>query len=443
MRYHSTIDLNQPIQTTVGLNCQVESFLGSGGQGEVYRARLGDRAVALKWFHPYYIDQDRQLRQRLSEIVAVGAPNDNFLWPIAIATQGEGFGYMMRLREPHYRSLVDWVRRRVDLTFQVLTTSALELADSFLQLHACGLCYRDISFSNVFFNPRTGRVLIADNDNVTIDGSAQGGILGTPDFMAPEVVRRESLPSRETDLYSLSVLLFYLLHVHHPLYGKRVLSIPCLDLPARMDLCGTAPTFIFDPDNDANAALPRSSADPNGEAGANAIAFWSLYPQFLKDLFLQSFTVGLHDPQARVRESVWRSAMVRLRDSILHCPTCQAENFYDIQLLKAGRDLGHCWRCQTPLPTPPRLRTGSSLVVLNADTLLYPHHLDRDRLYDFSTPMVQVSQQAQGLMLRNLSSQPWITQVGDRSQTIDPQHSILLQSGLKINFGNTEGEIRL
>ncbi|MCU0550215.1 MAG: protein kinase [Leptolyngbya sp. Prado105] len=443
MRQVFNLDPNQPIQTSTGLPCRVEEFLGSGGQGEVYRARLGDRAVALKWFHAYYIYQDKGLQKRLNGIVEVGAPNDQFLWPIAIATQGEGFGYLMQLREPDYRSLVDWVKRRVDLKFQTLTTTALELADSFLQLHTQGLCYRDISFSNVFFHPKTGRILIADNDNVAIDGSQQGGILGTPDFMAPEIVRREALPSQDTDLYSLAVLLFYLLHVHHPLYGKRVLEISCLDLPARMQICGNAPRFIFDPTDDSNSALPRSGIDPDGEAGANAIAFWSLYPQFLKALFIQAFTIGLHDPKERVRESIWRSAMARLRDSILHCPACGAENFYDVKLLKAGGTPGNCWRCQTALRIPARIRIASMIVMLNSDTVLYPHHTDPRRTYDFSTPVALVRSNAGEITLKNVSQQRWITTIDNRIEPIDPQRSITLQTGLKINFGNTEGEVRL
>jgi serine/threonine protein kinase len=44
-------------------------------------------------------------------------------------------------------------------------------------------------------------------------------VLGTPRFMAPEVVRREAAPSDQTDRYSLAVLLFYLLMGGHPLDG--------------------------------------------------------------------------------------------------------------------------------------------------------------------------------------------------------------------------------
>ena len=50
------------------------------------------------------------------------------------------------------------------------------------------------SFGNAFFDPDNGDVLIADNDNVSVDGAGVLGVLGTPRFMAPEVVRGEAVP---------------------------------------------------------------------------------------------------------------------------------------------------------------------------------------------------------------------------------------------------------
>src|SRR5581483_632859 len=163
-------------------------------------------------------------------LVKQGPPNDRFLWPIELAETGEpatvpGFGYVMPLREARYRGIIDLMKRRVEPSFRALATAGLELAHSYLQLHARGLCYRDISFGNVFFDPESGEVLICDNDNVAVDGQASAGVLGTPRFMAPEVVRGEALPSTQTDLFSLAVLLFYLFMVHHPLEGAREAAI--------------------------------------------------------------------------------------------------------------------------------------------------------------------------------------------------------------------------
>jgi serine/threonine protein kinase len=184
---------------TSKMPCVAEKFLGGGGQGEVYKADLGGKKIALKWYFP--ASADSRTISGLGNLVKKGPPTDKFLWPIELtqAKDVPGFGYIMPLRGPQYISIVDLMKRRAEPTFRAIATAGLSLADSYLELHAKGLCYRDISFGNVFFEPNTGEVLICDNDNVAIDGQAQGGVLGTPRFMAPEIVRCEALPSMQTD----------------------------------------------------------------------------------------------------------------------------------------------------------------------------------------------------------------------------------------------------
>lgn len=432
---------DQSVRTeTSGAVCTVERFLGGGGQGEVYRASLGNTPVALKWYFPH--QATREQRAALQTLIGAGAPNNKFLWPLELVSAPgvSGFGYVMPLREPRYKGIVDLMKRRTEPSFRVLATAGLELADSFLQLHARGLCYRDISFGNVFFDPDSGDVLICDNDNVTVDGKTRGGVLGTPRFMAPEVVRGDALPSTQTDLFSLAVLLFYMFMVHHPLEGKAEAAIRCFDLPAMTKLYGTDPVFVFDPNNDSNRPLPGYHD--------NVIAFWPIYPQFLRDLFTRSFSQGLHDPvHGRVRESEWRAAMVRLRDSIIYCPHCAAENFYDADVLAAGGSPAPCWACGKEVPTPPRIRINKQVVMLNYDTKLFPHHLDSERLYDFAQPAAEVTRHPTDPNiwgLKNLSQEKWVSTTAEGSvKDVEPGRSVTLAAGTKISFGKSEGEIRL
>jgi len=433
----------QSVQTaTSKMTCTVEAFLGGGGQGEVYRASLDGQKVALKWYFPTQATTEQ--RAALEVLVKKGPPTDRFLWPMELcdAPDVTGFGYVMPLRPPRYKSIVDLMKRRVEPSFRALATAGLQLADSFLDLHAMGLCYRDISFGNVFFDPGSGEVLICDNDNVAVDGQGEAGVLGTPRFMAPEIVRGEALPSSRTDLFSLSVLLFYMLMVHHPLEGRRETEIKCLDLPAMNRLYGTDPLFIFDPNDDSNRPVPG--------VHENALAFWPLYPQFVRDLFTEAFTDGLRDPEnGRVRESEWRAAMVHLSDSIYYCANCGMEAFYDIHALRAaGGGLGECWSCGHQLVLPPRIRIGDAVVMLNFDTRLYPHHVDASRLYDFSTPVAEITQhptKPQIWGLRNLSQEKWTvtTNEGQSFSDVPPGRSVTLTVGTRINFGKSEGEIRV
>jgi eukaryotic-like serine/threonine-protein kinase len=427
---------------TSKMTCTVEAFLGGGGQGEVYRATLDGQEVALKWYFPAQATVEQ--RAALEVLVKKGPPTERFLWPMELCDSPDvpGFGYVMPLRAPHHKSIVDLMKRRAEPTFRALATAGLQLADSFLDLHAMGLCYRDISFGNVFFDPDSGEILICDNDNVAVDGQGEAGVLGTPRFMAPEIVRGEAMPSSRTDLFSLSVLLFYMLMVHHPLEGQRETEIKCLDLPAMNKLYGTDPLFIFDPQDDSNRPVPG--------VHENALAFWPLYPQFVRDLFTKAFTDGLKDPEnGRVRESEWRATMVHLRDSIYYCANCGMEAFYDVHALRAhGGDAGTCWSCGHQLTLPPRIRIGDAVVMLNYDTRLYSHHVDATRLYEFGTPVAEIVQHPTNPQiwgLRNLSQDKWTVTMNDGQSFSDVPsgRSVTLGVGTRINFGKSEGTIRV
>ncbi|MEN8215885.1 MAG: protein kinase [Pseudomonadota bacterium] len=431
---------NQQAQLDSNLTCQVEQILGGGGQGEVYQADLNGKPVALKWYYPQQATHAQ--RAALEMLIKSGAPNDKFLWPLDLATipDVKGFGYIMPLRESRYKSINDLMKGRIDPTFRALATAGLELAHSFLQLHTKGLCYRDISFSNVFFDPDTGEIRICDNDNVTVDGKASGGVLGTPRFMAPEIVRGVATPSTQSDLFSLAVLLFYILIIHHPLEGKNESKIKCFDLPAMNKLYGTEPVFIFDPNDKSNRPV-QGYHD-------NAIIYWPIYPQFIRDLFTKAFTKGIRDPKnGRVRESEWRATMLRLRDSIIYCGYCGFENFYDIDSLKTSSKLNPCWNCQKPLKTPPRIRIGRHIVMLNHDTQLFPHHIEPQKTYDFSQPIAAVKQHPKNPNiwgLKNLSAKKWVVTTAEGStKDVTSGQSVTMAAGTTINFGKTKGEIRL
>ncbi len=411
----------------------IDTYLGAGTQGEVYRAHANGQEVAIKWYFPHYIQNDQQLWQRLENAVRKGSPDNNFLWPLELVMQKKGvsFGYVMPLRPSNFKSIVDLMLRRAEPSFYALISACLQLSESFLQLHAKGFCYRDINFNNVFFDPNTGDILICDNDNVDVNG-ATGAINGTPRFMAPELVRGDSPPNTESDLFSLAILLFYMLMLHHPLEGKKEASIRCFDQSAMNKLYGTEPLFIFDPQDKSNA--------PVFGLHDNALVYWTLYPQFLRDVFTRAFTLGINDQHGRIRENEWRVILINLRDSIFYC-RCGGQNFYDVN------NVNHCWACNKPLVYPPRLHINNAVVMLNHDTMLYPHHTDQTQKFNFSKPQAAVNRHPQDPNrwgLQNIGSSAWTITLPDNSvKTVDPQRSVNLAAGISINFGNTTAEIRV
>ncbi|HNQ71520.1 protein kinase domain-containing protein [Mesotoga prima] len=420
--------------------CTVEEFIGGGGQGEVYKV-IGDQNYAVKWYFPEYLREDTDLKRRIETLINYGAPDENFLWPLDLMISAEeqeetekSFGYVMLLRQQRFKSFKDFINVKVHPKFRTLASIGYELARSFLDLHAKGLSYKDINFGNVFFDPDTGEIRICDNDNVDED-KAPGTIIGTPKFMAPEIVRGEAGPSSYTDLYSLAVLLFYLLMANHPLEGNLDSKIQCFDLEEQQKLYGEHPVFIYDPEDDSNR--------PDPERHKNVIRLWDFYPRFIRKLFEQAFTTGLTNPESRIRESEWKNALIRLKDSIHYCSNCSEEIIHDFE---NSDETSVCWFCKKPLASQMYLEIGSQKIIINHDTELFLHHVDKDQQFEFSEPIAKVVRHPNDPSrsgFRNLSDSEWKVAASGKEFTIEKGRATVLVPDMEINFGKQTGTIKV
>lgn len=417
----------------------LRDVLGAGGQGAVYAVECEGARLALKWYHPHVLNVDVSLRDRLTRAVHRGPPDNTFLWPMDfVEIRGQpSFGYLMPLRASHLRCMRDLIARppqRLELDLATRLTVCVRIAESMLALHAKGFCYQDINFGNVFLDAETGEVCICDNDNVDVDG-IPGGVYGTRKFMAPEVVRREALPSTRTDLFSMAVLFFYVLIGWHPLEGRREAELPMLDAASELALYGTAPRFIFDPDNAANGPVPGYHD--------GVVARWRTLSGPLQALFVRAFGIGLMSPEARVLETEWIAAMAQAMTAIQRCPSCGNEHMFDPRAPRGAARA--CVACRHPLPEPAHLLIGRQAVVLDAGGTV-PHYAiaggrpDRRRTagaieHHPADPAV--------VGLRNATTWPWKLRLPDgRAATIQPERTFRLIDGAEIDFGGRKGRVR-
>ena len=413
----------------------VKKLLGAGGQGEVYDVETGGKHYALKWYYKHTATESQKLI--LDNLIAKGKPDQSFLWPedLIYKNDGEPFGYIMELRPARYKSIVDLMKRKADPSFYTLCKIAYNATRGYQKLHETGYSYRDISFGNLFFDPDTGEVLICDNDNVSVNGKDDSSVYGTPRFMAPEIVLGKVKPSRNTDLFSLAVLLFYIFMLNHPLEGKLEAEIKCLDIHAMNRLYGTNPVFIFDPNNKTNRPV-KGYQD-------NALIYWDLYPADLKALFVQAFTVGIETPARRVTENKWLETFANLMHGIMICPDCGAEVFYDES--KEQQGVAHtCWGCQKSIAVPAKIVIGKNKVILNANSNLCAHHIYNN--FDIDTVVGTVVQNPNNPNLwgiRNEDKVNWTYEKADGTQIpVAPGRTAGIASGVKIRFGQCVGEFK-
>jgi DNA-binding helix-hairpin-helix protein with protein kinase domain len=254
--------------------------------------------------------------------------------------------------------------------------------------------------------------------------------------MAPEIVRQEALPSSRTDLWSLSVLLFCLLILHHPLEGQNELAESTLtDLAAARELYGERPVFIFDPNDDSNR--------PDATAHPNAVLLWPFYPAFIRELFVRAFTDGIRDPMhGRVAESEWRAAMARLLDCVTACETCGASAYADPR----SSETPACWRCTAALRPSYLELTSRDAVVLREGAHLFRHHVELSAPYNFRQPFGTIRRHPShpGLLgLSNRSSRPWrSTRPGREPVDVPPGAVVGLAAGTVIDFGTAKATVR-
>jgi DNA-binding helix-hairpin-helix protein with protein kinase domain len=424
--------------------CIVRELLGEGGQGEVYLVTVGNEERALKWYNDLVLRVDQSLQRRLQLAIDMGAPSPHFLWPQELVTdpQHRRLGYVMRLRRKGTVKMQALLAQEVRPSFRTIAFAGWQLTDALFALHGLGLAYRDMNAGNIFVDPRRGQVEVCDNDNVDIDG-APSVIGGVMEYQSPEVVLRHAGPSRASDLHSLAVMLFRMLHIGHPLVGAREAEFANLADPKVMRrLYGSEARFVFDPIDASNRPTP--------EAHGPVLGHWAIYPQTLRDLFTRAFTVGLYDPASRVQESEWRRALRMLHDAILTCPACGAQNFHDPQRKSAAA----CWGCGRPLPGAP-LRLGlrrrnagrgevpDHVIVIEPGACIFADQFGLAKMNPQAVVAEVMPSPGQSApRLRNFSDVSWTVQDIAGSRSIHSGEEVLVVPGLRLAVGDIVGTVR-
>jgi tetratricopeptide (TPR) repeat protein len=228
---------------------EILATLGEGGMGEVYRARdsrLG-REVAIKILQHGFSNSDGWARFEREARAASALSHPNIC---AVYDVGEADGRPFLVLE-----LIEGVTLRHYIDNQPMEASAvlavaIQIADALEAAHAKGIVHRDIKSSNVMIAGRR-HVKVLDfglAKQTAVAGVADaatreqltmaGAVVGTPHYLAPELLRGAPADAR-SDVWAFGVVLYEMLAGHVPFrgstpfaIGEAIVSEPLPPLPA-------------------------------------------------------------------------------------------------------------------------------------------------------------------------------------------------------------------
>ena len=231
---------------------EVQAPLGAGGMGEVYRARdtrLG-RDVAVKVL-PANLSSNPELKQRLErEAKAISSLNHPNICTLHDVGSQDGVDFLV-MEHLDGETLADRVQRGA-MPFDEALKIAIQIADALDKAHARGVVHRDLKPANIMltrsgaklmdfglakpvpgmasaasvgpFTPSTPTVnlaaLSADASNLT----QKGTVVGTFQYMAPEVLQGAEADAR-SDVFSFGCVLYEMFTGRRAFEGKSQLSV--------------------------------------------------------------------------------------------------------------------------------------------------------------------------------------------------------------------------
>ena len=203
-----------------GTAARIIEQVGRGTFGDVYRAwdtRL-DREVALKILRRHESTGDS------TTVIEEGRLLARIRHPNVVTVYGAEringrVGVWMEF--VHGSTLEDELREHGPFDVDRLVLIALELGDALAAVHRAGLLHRDVKTHNVM-RDRDGRLLLTDfGSGELLESGLAATAVGTPLFAAPEIVGGHPA-TRQSDIYSLGVLLFRLATGRYPVEGRTL-----------------------------------------------------------------------------------------------------------------------------------------------------------------------------------------------------------------------------
>jgi Tol biopolymer transport system component len=222
---------------------EIQSPLGAGGMGEVYRARDTrlDRTVAVKIL-PSHLSENPEAKQRFDQeartISSVNHPNICTLYDVG---HQNGIDYLV-MEYLEGETLADRLRKGPLPIDQVLRY-AVDICEGLDKAHRCGVVHRDLKPGNIMLTKVGAKLMdfglakasvasAAAASNLTMTSAtppgshpltAQGTVVGTFQYMSPEQVEGKPADAR-SDIFALGAVLYEMTTGRRAFEGKTATS---------------------------------------------------------------------------------------------------------------------------------------------------------------------------------------------------------------------------
>jgi serine/threonine protein kinase/lipoprotein NlpI len=200
---------------------EIESMLGRGGMGEVYKAQdktLG-RFVALKIMRSAALDETNARERFIREAQAAGGLRHPNI--VTVYDLGDFEGQMYIAMEfIHGKDLEHIIKSKTPLVLDDKLNIMIQVCEGVAFAHKNQVVHRDLKPSNIRIDEQ-GIVKIMDFGIAKLETSnmtASGTVLGTPFYMSPELIRGLRVDSR-SDIFALGSILYEIFTYEKPFAG--------------------------------------------------------------------------------------------------------------------------------------------------------------------------------------------------------------------------------
>ena len=222
---------------------EIQSPLGAGGMGEVYRARDTrlERIVAVKIL-PSHLSEDPEAKQRFDrEARTISSLNHPNICTLHDVGHQDGVDYLV-MECLEGQTLADRLRKG-PLPIEQVLRYAIDICEGLEKAHRCGVIHRDLKPGNIMLTKVGAKLMdfglakasvanAAAASNLTMTTStppgshpltAQGTVVGTFQYMSPEQVEGKPADPR-SDIFALGAVLYEMTTGQRAFEGKTAAS---------------------------------------------------------------------------------------------------------------------------------------------------------------------------------------------------------------------------